>query len=270
VKQREDEAEMRLSSIFVSVLVACLLGCVNHQTVAFRVLTFNIHHGEGMDGQVDLDRIAQVIRQTEAVLVALQEVDRGVERTNQVDQPAKLAELTGMRAIFEKNIDYQGGEYGNVVLSRFPVEFHENHYLPKSPSNEQRGVLEVHLQVAGGKLVFFATHFDHQADDGERMASVATLRQLVERHRGIPIIVAGDLNASPGGRAMLAVTAFLRLAADGSGFTYPADDPVRRIDYVLHNRHPRLRCITGRVIPELVASDHRPVLAVFELVVAGP
>ena len=69
---------------------------------------------------------------------------------------------------------------------------------------------------------------------------------------------------------MSAATAFLRVATDGSGLTYPADNPVRRIDYVLHNRHPGFRCTAGRVIPELVASDHRPVLAVFELVAVGP
>lgn len=263
---------MRLLAMILSIAVVSLFGCATGQPSTVRVLTYNIHHGEGMDGNIDLDRIVQIIRQTEADIVALQEVDRGVERTNRVDQPAKLAALTGMRAIFEKNIDYQGGEYGNAALSRLPVEHHENHYLPKSLPNEQRGILEVHVRVGGKKLIFLATHFDHHQDDGERMASVAKLSTLVEQHRRIPVIVAGDLNASPDSRTISDATVFLTdgfVVADGSGFTYPADDPVRRIDYVLYNRHPGFRCIDCRVIPEPVASDHRPVLAVFELVADG-
>ena len=263
---------MRSLTAILSVVAACLSGCSSDHVTTIRVLTYNIHHGEGMDGQIDLERIARVIRQTEADLVALQEVDRGVERTNRVDQPALLAGLTGMRAIFEKNIDYQGGEYGNAVLSRLPVEYHENHYLPKSLPNEQRGMLEVHVRVGGEKLIFFATHFDHRADDGERMASVAMLCERVEQYQGSPVVVAGDLNDFPDSRAISETTVCLTdvfVVADGSGFTYPADDPVRRIDYVLHNRDPGLRCIDCRVILEPAASDHRPVLAVFELVADG-
>ncbi|MEX2025646.1 MAG: endonuclease/exonuclease/phosphatase family protein, partial [Pirellulaceae bacterium] len=60
-----------------------------------RVLTYNIHHGEGIDGKLDLPRIARVIESVDPDLVALQEVDRRVERTGSVDQPAELARLTG-------------------------------------------------------------------------------------------------------------------------------------------------------------------------------
>jgi len=129
--------------------VLTLTGCVSEHPVTVRVLTYNIHHGEGMDGQIDLERIAAVIRETEADLVALQEVDRGVERTSRADQPGHLGELAGMHAVFEKNIAYQGGEYGNAVLSRFPVEHHQNHHLPRLLPNEQRGLLEVHVRAGG-------------------------------------------------------------------------------------------------------------------------
>ena len=64
-----------LVSIVLAVAALSLTGCVSHQPATIRVLTYNIHHGEGMDGVIDLERIANVIRQTEADLVALQEVD---------------------------------------------------------------------------------------------------------------------------------------------------------------------------------------------------
>jgi len=263
---------MRLLATILSIAVICLVGCASSQPITIRVMTYNIHHGKGMDGRIDLKRIAQIIRDADADLVALQEVDRGVKRTGRVDQPAVLAELTGMQAIFEKNIVYQGGEYGNAVLSRLPVEHYENHYLPKSLPNEQRSMLEVHVRVGGEKLIFFATHFDYHPDDGERLASVAMLKELVEQRWSVPIIVAGDMNAPPNSQVVANVNTFLTdsfVVAGGSGFTYPADEPERRIDYVMHTRHPCLRCVKHRVIAEPVASDHRPVLTTFEFVQDG-
>ena len=256
-------------AIVLAVGALHLAGCVSAQPATVRVLTYNIHHGAGMDGEVDLERIANVIRQARADLVALQEVDRGVERTVRVDQPERLAELTGMYVVFGKNIDLQGGEYGNAVLSRFPIEHHRNHHLPRLPSkNEQRGLLEAHVTVDRTSLVFVATHFDHQPDDSERLASVATLRARLAKYAQRPVIVAGDLNALPGSRVIQKTAAFLQDTGANREeplFTYPADDPDRRIDYIMYNDHPAIQCLDYRVLPDSVSSDHRPVLAVFAL-----
>lgn len=259
------------------LIVAVTATVINHACLAsdqpetLRILTYNIHHGEGMDGVIDLERIAEVIKRAKPDLVALQEVDRGVERTKRVDQPAVLAKMTGMRAIFEKNIDYQGGEYGNAVLTRLPVSSFRNHKLPQSLPNEQRGMLEVHVSVGERKLIFFATHFDYHKEDGERMESVALLKALVEKNSETPIIVAGDLNARPDSRVIRETTAFLTDSFDvvigADCHTFPADHPTRRIDYLLSNNANDLRCVEHRVIPEGVASDHRPVLAAFRCAV---
>lgn len=87
-----------------------------------RVLTYNIHHGEGLDGKVDLGRIAQVIQQAAPDVVALQEVDLGTERTGRVDQAAELGRLTGLHAVFGKAFDYSGGRYGAALLSRWSIQ----------------------------------------------------------------------------------------------------------------------------------------------------
>jgi len=78
------------------------------------VLTYNIHHGEGVDGKLDLVRIAKVIQEVEPDIVALQEVDQNAGRSGQVDQAAELGRLTKMRSVFGGNIALQGGEYGNA------------------------------------------------------------------------------------------------------------------------------------------------------------
>ncbi len=128
----------------LAIVVLCTIVCdasVADETDRLRVVSYNIHHGVGVDGRVDLERIARVILSVDADLVALQEVDCNTKRTNLVDQPARLASLTKMQVVFGDNIPYQGGRYGNAVLSRLPIVRHENHALPSFYEGEQRGVL---------------------------------------------------------------------------------------------------------------------------------
>src|SRR5688500_1044104 len=73
-----------------------------------RVLCYNIHHGEGTDGELELERIARVIRSENPDVAALQEVDQNTQRTGNVDQPAELARLTAMQVVFGKNIGFEG------------------------------------------------------------------------------------------------------------------------------------------------------------------
>lgn len=260
---------MRKLTWLVFVLgVFFIAGCSHREPLTLRVLTYNIHHGEGMDGKIDLERIAAVIRQAEPDLVALQEVDRGVKRSDRVDQPARLAELTGMKAVFERNIEYQGGDYGNAVLSRLPIVRHRNHFLPQSVPDEQRGMLEVHVNAGGRPLMFLATHLSYHPSDAERMASVIMIRSFLEQEPDVPTVLAGDMNALPDSRVVVAMTEFLvdtYVADSEAAFTFPADKPDRRIDYILHNRGHGWRSVEYRVLPESIASDHRPVLAVLQL-----
>ena len=86
-----------------------------------RVLAYNIHHGEGLDGQLDLLRTAGVIRRAEPDVVALQEVDRHALRTNAVDQAATLGVLTGLTPTYGPFMDFDGGSYGMAILSRWEV-----------------------------------------------------------------------------------------------------------------------------------------------------
>jgi endonuclease/exonuclease/phosphatase family metal-dependent hydrolase len=254
--------------VLAGLLLALLCGCKSPPAASLRVMSYNIHHGEGMDGRVDLPRIADIIRKEQPDLVALQEVDRGVERSGREDQPAELGRLTGMRPIFEMNIPYQGGEYGNAVLTRLPVVYYRNHYLPQSLPNEQRGMLEVAVDARGRRVVFFATHFDYHTDDAERLASARMFQSLAAGHAERPVILAGDLNARPDSPVLTELLTFMQdsfMAGNGDGFTFPAGRPDRRIDYILFNRAAGLVRIGDRVLDEAMASDHRPIAAVFRL-----
>ena len=112
-------------------------------------------------------------------------MDRGVERTRGIDEPAELAELTGMQSIFARNIIYQGGDYGNAVLTRLPVMYEQNHFLPRTVVNEQRGCSKWLCSCRGRPFLFLATHFDYHADDRERArVGVNVVRTLHRPQRG--------------------------------------------------------------------------------------
>lgn len=233
----------------------------------FRVMTYNIHHGEGLDGKVDLPRVAALIRREGADIVALQEVDKGVERTGRRDLPAELAELSGMSCVFSNNYSFQGGEYGNAVLTRFPIKSTANFHYQKVNETEQRGLLELTLDVHGRDLVFLTTHIDHRQPDAARWSNVGEIEARVKSHGQQPVILCGDFNDQPSSRVRRRLAETFNdawvLAGKGDGFTIPAEKPTRRIDYIWISKDKSLKALTAWV-PKSEASDHRPLVAEFE------
>jgi endonuclease/exonuclease/phosphatase family metal-dependent hydrolase len=272
--------------LFSSCLLAVLcllsgpLGCSSSRQAAgsrtIRVMTYNIHHGEGLDGKVDIDRIAKLILDSKADVVALQEVDRGVERTKNIDIMTYLSDLTDMTYAFGKTTDYQGGRYGNGFLTRFPI-FEERNLLYGADSlRERRGLLQLVLGASGEEFVVMSTHLDNGRDHSERVSNIRELMAAAQRYTSRPIIVCGDFNETPEGRAITMMresfTDVWETVGGGAGATYPADSVATRIDYVFVSRpygksdtsyQRTLRPISARVLSSR-ASDHLPLLTEFE------
>jgi endonuclease/exonuclease/phosphatase family metal-dependent hydrolase len=144
-----------------------------------RVLSYNIHHGEGVDGRLDLPRLAKVITDCRADLVAMQEVDQKTKRTGEIDESAELGRLTGLYAYFGKAMDYQGGAYGQTLLSRWPLEGFAVHPLPNPAAREPRIAVAAVVRVPGGKpFRLVGTHLDANRDDGLRWLQVQELVRL--------------------------------------------------------------------------------------------
>ena len=240
-------------------------------------MSWNIHHGEGLDHKVDIDRIAKLIKSEKPDVVALQEIDRGVERSGKLDIITKLADLTDMTYAFGKTIEYHGGDYGNAFLTRFPIIEERNHLFKMTNQGEQRGLLQLVLDVSGEEIVVANTHLESGSDDSARFAAVGELTKTLQSYSSRPVVVCGDFNDSPESRA---VTELKKEFSDSwgqvpqsLGFTFPSNAPGNRIDYIfmLHNSRPDsaaaatvLRPVSARVL-QSSASDHLPYIVDFEL-----
>ena len=234
--------------------------------VRLRVLCYNIHHAAGVDGKLDVPRIARVIQSVKPDLVALQEVDRNTTRTGKVDQAAELARLTRMNHVFGANIAFQGGQYGNAILSRFPITEHRNHLLPNVDAGEQRGVLAATIHVSKDRsLRLLATHFDHRRPDAGAVG-LGEVRQSIDRQTTGD---AGDLRGGFERRACQPDFAGNRSNLDTDQRAYHADDPGRstdrQIDYIFVRPKARWTLVETRVLAEAMASDHRAIFAIIEL-----
>jgi endonuclease/exonuclease/phosphatase family metal-dependent hydrolase len=261
--------------------IACLAFAAGPLTaqpapVVIRVLTYNIRHGEGRDRRIDLERTAEVMRRAQPDIIALQEVDRGTERSGRVDQLAELARLMGMHAEFGKAIAYEGGEYGVAVLSRWPILSSENRPLPSSPDNEARTALSVLVRVGddGPMIKFTSTHLSQSrwVDDG--LAQAEQLNHLLAAIDDRSSVLAGDFNARTDTNIMEALqgvwTNAQVAATPASPGPNPPNPPGRgrgpRNDFVLFRPAGHWRVIESTVMDDNTASDHRPVLAILEWV----
>ena len=251
----------------LSALVAASLSFGQTSSVTVRVMSYNIHHAEGIDGKLDVERIARVIIDAKADIVGLQEVERGTERIQRRDLPAELAKLTGLTARFDKNIPHQGGEYGNAVLSRYPIKQAKNTHLKSFANGEQRGVQQLVLDIAGREVLFVNTHLDHRRDPAEREHSATELKDIVAAAGNKPVILVGDFNAAPEAKSIATVRGFLTdtwpVVNREPGFTIPVKKPTRRIDYVWIT--PASITPVKMAVIQSEASDHLPIVAELRL-----
>jgi endonuclease/exonuclease/phosphatase family metal-dependent hydrolase len=232
-----------------------------------RVMTYNIHVGVGMDKRLDLQRIAAVIIQEHPDLVGLQEVDRGVKRTEGVDEIAELARLTQMEYAFAHNLDYQGGQYGVAILSRFPILKTDHRLYLNKREAERRGMIRIEVNAGGHSLSFATTHLDYQYEDGRIFEAGQLLDFLKGRHE--PLVLVGDFNVEPTGDSYKLVSAYFHDAwienkAKEPGLSYPADQPAKRIDYIFYRTNSGVRARKAWTVNTL-ASDHVPVVADLEI-----
>ncbi len=224
-----------------------------------RIMTYNIRAGRGLDGRLSLGRIAQVIEAEAPDVVALQEVDSRRRRSTYQDQAHVLAERLGYECAFVHARRWREGEYGNAILSRFPLLECRRLALPK-PARlpvEARCVLQCRLAHPDGDVHVWNTHLGLLA--AERRAQVAAVIQEYMRNQEIPLIILGDFNARPRSKEVSGLA--LHLTRVISPRTFPGFLPVVHLDHVFHTRHLRVdRTHVPKTLLARRASDHLPLV----------
>ena len=237
-------------------------------TQVMRVMSFNLHHGVGADGRLDLERSAALVEACAADVVAVQEVDRHLgPRSDFVDQPAWLAERLGMDVAYGVNVERPPAtpgapprQYGTALFSRTPLVWWRNVALPLPVGGEPRGLLEALVDVGDLIVRALGTHLQHDSARG-RAAQADVIAAVAAASRE-PVVLLGDLNAAPHAPELASLDATLvdawESAGDGPGRTFPSTRPRTRIDYVMTS--PDLPALAAAVVAG-DASDHLPVVA---------
>ena len=236
------------------------------------VATYNIHKCRGLDRRTSPERIAGVIAELDADVVAIQEILDVRNGKPEFDQARRIhAAFDGYKKCFGENRTLHGGPYGNMTLSRFPVQVCQNYDLTWR-HRERRGCLRTDVLLDHGAVlhvfnVHLGTSFRERQHQGRRLLSPEILNH--SEHAG-PRIVVGDFNEWTRGLASrlmgnsfesIEPRQFLRYAR-----TYPGVFPVLHLDHFYYDKHLSLRSFRlHRSRAALLASDHLPMVAEFEV-----
>lgn len=256
----------KLIFIFTTFLTTMLIVdgfAQRRNSYTLRILTYNIYHGETTDGRIDMDLFASIIREVKPDLVSLQEVDKNATRTGVIDITDELSKRTGLKGYFVKHRDFQGGEYGNAILSRFPVtDIDVIEGYKSTPSGITIPFAKIKL-AKGTEIIFNCTHLSTRLED--RKAQAHQLMDYYSGAGGMPMIITGDLNAEPHHEEIkMLLEAFAESDTTFENTFSTRTGLVKKIDYILYPRNDKWKVLETKVICREDASDHCAFFAVLE------
>jgi endonuclease/exonuclease/phosphatase family metal-dependent hydrolase len=241
-----------------------------------RILTYNVHRCIGVDGRLDVARIAGVIAALEPDIVALQELDVGRARTGGIDQAHAIAHRLDMSCHFHAALRVEEEQYGDAILTSYPERLVKAGHLPgltPSLGLEPRGALWIGANIEGVEVQVINTHLGLAPREQRRQATaLAGLDWLRREDCHGPAILLGDFNATGVSVVYRTLTARLgdarRLSpARRSTATFPSRLPLLRIDHVFVSADIKVLDLDAPYTPATrVASDHLPLVMDFELV----
>jgi len=261
---------MKTPFLIIICFVVCFQQKVSSQNEdqVVKVLSYNIHYGIGMDSKKDLVRIAEIIKQSDADIIGLQEIA-------DEDMAEELAELTDLSVVFGPSKE-TNAEYGDAILSKYPFKYVGNTSIPSASSSRYEAMcVDVDLSEIYGQnctVRLINTHFDWLgtvASEVARKGAVEVIEEVffIESLNSLALLT-GDLNATPASEPLrlLKDNGWIFEAGDKEIFTEPSSKPNKQIDYVLARPSNRWRIIDVEVIDEPIASDHLPVLMTLEFI----
>lgn len=237
--------------------------------VALKVMSYNIRHANPPSKPkfIDLDAIVAVIKAQNPDVVALQEVDVNTIRSGGIDQAKIIAQKLGMHYFFGKALDYDGGDYGVAILSRFPLEDASAVPLPSvAGTNAEPRVVAFATVLISKKqrLIFASTHLDEKGNPQNRLLQLEKIAQ-VKGGVKLPFIIAGDFNATPGSETIQRLDALFTRTCKDCAPTFPVLNPSKTLDFIGYAPAARFKVVSHQVIQETYASDHLPIVAEIRL-----
>lgn len=234
-----------------------------------KIMAYNIHHANppSRPEHIDVDAIVEAIRKQAPDLVALQEVDVNTARSGNIDQAKLIAEKLGMHYFFAKAIDYDGGAYGQAVLSKYPISEEQIHRLPSKEGSggEPRILATVRVDLPGGRPIRFGTvHLDAQRDPKNRMMQAEKLTAIA-RDEPLPFVMAGDFNTTEDDPVFDVLRNEWVPTCKNCPFTIPVVQPKKAIDFILFDRKHPWEVVSHVAVDEQYASDHLPIVSILKL-----
>ena len=231
-----------------------------------RVASYNIRHGAGTDNRLDLERTAALLKNINPDIIGLQEVDKRAKRSDSVDQTAFLADAISMgHSAFGAFMDFQGGEYGLSILSKFPIE--KAHEIRLPDGNEPRVALACELKISDQQTIMaINVHFDWVENDAFRFAQASVVSTFISG-LDIPYVLLGDFNDTPGSRTLdlLSKNTLPVKKPEENHFTFSSTKPSQEIDFIFAAPQHRWAVQGSYVFDGPKTSDHRPILGILEL-----
>jgi len=230
-------------------------GGTNDAYHPLKIVSYNIHIGKNPEGQYDLEHTIETLRGLNADIIGLQEVERNSPRTQFDDQAAQIAQGLGMEYRFEPGLKMWKFEFGNLLLSKYPILGVERIDLPSS--KEDRTGLLAHLDIKGEKVAVLVTHLGLKREErSEHARTLADALRVIQQ----PLLVLGDFNTSPQDEQLRPLFNGLKMATEQPVITFPALG--RQIDLIAHSSHFALK---NAYTVQSTASDHLPLVAELHL-----
>lgn len=240
------------------------------ETIPVNIMSYNIHHGVGTDSQLDLGRIANVIKENGAEIIGLQEVDKHYgARSNFEDQTKKIAKLLGYNHyVYGANLnlepnsgDTKRREYGTAIISKYPIIKSRNTFL--TSVGEQRGLLHATVNVKGYHVQVYNIHLG--LDEASRTTQIEEIITESNKFEG-PSVLMGDFNTTPETAEIQKLLTGSKFIDSFSGieapYTFPVPNPIKQIDYIFTSDFIN---IANQRVLFTEASDHLPIITTIEL-----
>jgi endonuclease/exonuclease/phosphatase family metal-dependent hydrolase len=222
----------------------------------FTVMTYNIASGHKLDGGRNESLINNYFKFKSPDIIGLNEVDINTERSNNTNQLTVLSNNLNYSRAFSKSIDFQGGHYGNGLLTKYDILSQEQKLLYNEQGSEQRSLLHTIINIQGINTNVLVTHLEYNNKD-VRAKQLEYIKNYIQHLSG-PIILMGDFNLESPSELDILTDKLNVIYGSSSPVTFPSDNIT--LDYILYSEELKL---VSYNVDEKNYSDHYPVLATF-------